>query len=487
MKRSLLLICLSVAAAVQAQPLPNSWEAKTSATSHTIDLPSGPLKYTAHAGYLPISNANNEVQANMFYVSYTKDGADPKTRPVMFGFNGGPGSSTVWLHMGVMGPKMANFTKDGSLPKPPYEAVVNRDTWLEDADIVCIDAPATGLSRLVSASDRQYFGVQPDIAAFGEFIRTYLTKYNRWRSPLFIAGESYGGIRAGGLCKWLLDNGIALSGVIVVSGTMNYQNLNFGRGNDQGYVSFLPTYAATAWYHKKLNARLQRSLEATVNEARKFVEEEYVVALNKGDALTPAEKQRVAKRIAELTGLSETFVMQTNLRIRSGSFFKELLRDRGQIIGRLDGRLLGTDALDIGNGPEYDPSSVALTPPYVSSLYDYLQRELNFPVERKYNIYGSVQPWDFGSGNGFADTSEQFRQCMNQNPHMKVLMTCGYFDMACPFYGMEYTVNHIDLKPELRKNIEFTYYEAGHMMYIEEGQRRKLKQDVASFIARTLK
>lgn len=456
-------------------------------TNHTMETVGGKLSYTATVGTMPIADSNNAVQANMFFASYTKSGADPKTRPIIFAYNGGPGSSTVWLHMGALGPKMANFTDDGALPKPPYEAAWNPDTWVEFADIVCIDAIGTGFSRTSKEGDRQFYGMTADIAAFGEFVRSYLTYFQRWRSPVFICGESYGGIRTGGLCKWLFDNGIAVTGNIVVSGTMNYQNLSFSRGNDTPYVTFFPTYAATAWYHKKLNSRLQKDLSATVKEATKWLEDEYVPALNKGDSLSPAEKQKVAKKLSEYTGLSESYCMQANLRIRAFNFFKELLRDRGVTIGRLDGRILGTDALDTGATPEYDPSSVAITAPYVSSLYDYLSRELLYKIDKKYNIYGSVQPWDYGRGNSYADTSEDFRSAMNQNPHMKTLFTCGYYDMACPFYGMEYTVNHIDLKPQLRKNIEFTYYPAGHMMYIEKASRARLARDVKSFVERAIR
>jgi carboxypeptidase C (cathepsin A) len=444
------------------------------------------LEYTADAGYLPIINhSTNETEAYMFSVAYTKNGVDPHTRPVMFAFNGGPGSATVWLHMGALGPKMANLTDSGEFPVPPFKAISNPDTWLEFADIVCIDAIGAGLSHTVKPGERKFFGVQPDIEAFGEFIRLWITQNKRWASPLYVCGESYGGIRAGGLCKWLLDNGIALNGMVIVSGVMNYQVLSFSRGNDLAYLTYLPSMTATAWYHKKLSARLQRDLQATLKEVQAWADRDYVLALQKGDSISEGEKKTIAAKLSEYTGISQKFILLSNIRIRDSHFYKELLRDDGATIGRLDARIKGADASGVTSNVEYDASSAAMTAPYMSCLYDYLTDDLKFAFQRKYFTFGAVNPWDFGGGRSYPDTSEPFRACLVQNPSMKVLFTYGYYDFACPFGSMKYTLDHMDLHPDRRSNLEFTIYPAGHMMYIEKGSRKKLADDVRSFVRRS--
>lgn len=456
-------------------------------TEHSTMLHGKKVDYTATAGYLPIVNhSTNETEAYMFYTAYTKKNETLNRRAIIFAFNGGPGSATIWLHMGALGPKMANLTPDGAFPKPPFKAVDNPDSWLEFADIVCIDAVGAGFSRTVKVGERKFFGVQPDIEAFSEFIRAWITQNKRWTSPLYVCGESYGGIRAGGLCKSLLDNGIALNGMIIVSGVMNYQTLSFSRGNDLGYLTFTPSYAATAWYHKKLSPRLMRDQQATLKEVHAWVDKDYALALNRGDAMSDAEKNQVAAKLAEYTGLSKAFVVRSNLRINPSNFYKELLREEGKTIGRLDARLTGADANDVGSSPEYDPSSAAMTSPYVTAFHDYLSNDLKFPIDRKYFVFGAVNPWDFGGGRSYPDTSEPFRQCLVQNPSMRVLFTYGYYDFACPFASMKYTLEHMDMHPDRRKNMDFKIYQAGHMMYIEEGSRTQLRNDVEAFVRGSL-
>lgn len=455
-------------------------------TEHRVTTRSGVVSYIAEAGHLPIVNAGTgETEAYMFHVNYFRKDVDTKNRPVIFAFNGGPGSATMWLHMGALGPKMANISDDGALAKPPYRPLDNPDTWLEFADIVCIDAIGTGYSRTAKVGERKFFGMQADIDAFAEFIRVWIGKNKRWGSPLFLCGESYGGIRAGGLCDALLDNGIALNGVIVVSGVMNYQTLSFSKGNDLPYIVYLPTYTATAWYHKKLSKRLQGNLESTIQEVKKWIDTEYAPALHMGDALPADRRSKIAKKLSEYTGLSESYVLKSNLRIRDFYFYKELLREEGYTVGRLDSRIKGSDALGVTASPEFDASSEAITPGYYATLHQHLEA-LGFPTDKKYYIFGPVGPWDYGQGRSFPDTSEPFRSCLTRNPFMKVLFTYGYYDVACPFAAMEYTVQHMDLKPSLQKNLEWAYYPAGHMMYIEKDSRIKLRNDVASFIERTM-
>jgi len=451
-------------------------------TKHSIQLGSGSLSYTATAGTLPIRNNQGEEEIRMFYAGYTKENAGAD-RPIIFAFNGGPGSASLWLHMGALGPKRAALNGDGSLPAAPYKLVDNKETWCEWADVVMVDAPGCGYSRLTKPEfGKKYYSVRGDAQAFSEFIRMYLTRNKRWSSPLFIAGESYGGMRVGILSKTLLDNGIGLAGAIIVSGTLNFGNLDAGRGNDLPYITYLPTYCATAYYHKKLSPRLMKDFKKSMAEAEAFASGEYAAALTKGDALTDVEKDKMAAKVAEYTGVSKTFVLRSHLRISDYRYYKELLRDEGKKIGRLDSRLTGTDANESGEGPETDPSSDAITPPIVSSLYNYLSTDLNYQTDVKYFPYKPDGGWEFGGG--YADTSEDFRACLAANPHMKVMICCGYTDLACPYYAIQYTINHMDLPKAARSNIEWTYYMAGHMMYIDTASREKLHSDVGAFIKR---
>lgn len=475
-----------VAFAQEVDPSKDNWESKSATYSRSV----GALSYKVTPGYVAVrNNQSNEVECNMFYCAYTKDGADSTKRPLAFVFNGGPGSATMWLHMGGLAPVMAKLNDDGTMSKPPFGVQTNPDSWLEFTDLVFVDAPGTGLSRMVKSDNKRFFGVQGDLEAFTIFIKTFLNNSKRWRSPLFLVGESYGGIRGGGLSKSLLDRGIALSGLVVVSGTMNFGTLDGTPGNDLNHLAFLPTYAATAWYHKRLPARLQsKPIEAVIAETEKWMHESYAPALFRGDQLSEAEKRSVAKRLSEFTGLKEEWLLRANLRVREFNFFKELLRYQGLTVGRLDGRITSREADGVAATSNSDPSGDTITPSYVSSLHDYYSRDLNWPgFDKNYPTYGNVYPWDWGvNGGGFVDTSTMFRDALSQNKHMKVLFCEGYFDMACPFYGMRYTVDHMNIDPETKKNIEWAYYPAGHMMYIEKGSRLKLKRDVQSFFARTL-
>jgi carboxypeptidase C (cathepsin A) len=452
-------------------------------TKHTITVNGHPLAYTANAGTLPIRNDEGEIEGYLFFVAYTKDGADLGTRPITFAYNGGPGSSSAWLHMGVFGPRRVALNDDGSMPKPPYKLVDNQETWLESTDVVMVDAMGTGFSRPASADlARKFYGMQGDIQAYGEFVRAYLNKYSRNRSPVYLAGESYGGIRTAGLSGYLTERGIGLSGAIIISGVENFITLRNGRGNDVPFVGYLPSFTATAWYHKKLSARLQKDLQATLAEAEKFAANEYTVALTAGTSLTPVEKAKAAKRLAELTGLSETFVSRANLKITPGAFFKELLRDEGKVTGRLDSRITGQDANDNGAGAEFDPSDAAITPPYNMLVNEYLATELGVRVDERYRLTNYGTGWDYGQGGqGYPDTSEQLRQALQKNGHMKVLFACGYYDLACPYFAQKFTVNHMDLRPDQASRLSFTYYPAGHMVYIEKGSREKLKRDIDAF------
>jgi carboxypeptidase C (cathepsin A) len=460
-------------------------EVPTSITHHTISLPSGSVSYTANASQIPLKNDAGEVECRMFSVSYTKDDADPHTRPVTFAFNGGPGSATLWLHMGALGPKRAPMNDDGSLPAPPYVAVDNKDTWLDFSDVVVIDAPGTGFSRLARPDlASRYFGVQPDIAAFTEFVKDWLTIHKRWTSPLFIAGESYGGIRGSGLSYSLWKAGIALNGFVSISGTSNFLTLDGMRGNDVTYISFLPSMAACAWYHHKLGNRYS-SAPNVIHAAQDWIDKVYAPALERGDSLSPQEKDKVAGEMSTLIGISKKYILGSNLRVSEFQFFRELLRDEGLTIGRYDGRLVGKEELKVGDRGAGDPSDDATTAPFTSALNDYLETDLGIKTDIPYLNSGNVRPWPESEG-GYAETASNLRNVLARNQHFKVLYCCGYFDLACPLEGTIYTVNHMGLDAETRAHVSFQYYPAGHMMYIEKSSRKKLHDDVKSFEANCL-
>ena len=423
----------------------------------------------------------------MFSVSYLKDGADPHNRPVTFAFNGGPGSATLWLHMGALGPKRAPMNDDGSLPAPPYQAVDNPDTWLDFSDVVLIDAPGTGFSRIANQGlAAKYFGVQPDIAAFTAFVKNWLTINHRWSSPLFVAGESYGGIRGSGLSASLWRSGIALNGFVSISGTSNFLTLDGMRGNDATYIGFLPSMAATAWYHHKLTPRF-KDVDSVIKETQDWIDKEYASALERGDSLGDKEKDHVAAKLSEYLGISKKYVLGSNLKITERQFFKELMREEGETIGRYDGRLLGRDELKVGDrGSGGDPSDDATTAPFTTSLNDYLENDLQIKTDIPYLNSGNVRPWAEPEGS-YAETATDLRNVLGRNQHFRVLYCCGYYDLACPLNATVFTVNHMGLDAKTRSHVSFQYYPAGHMMYIEKTSRQKLHDDVKKFEAAALK
>ncbi len=455
-------------------------EITSSVTKHSITLPAGKFDYTATAAQIQLRSAEGETECRMFYVAYEKDGARQQDRPVTFAFNGGPGSATLWLHMGGLGPKRAPMPDDGSLPKPPYEAIENSDSWLDFTDVVVIDAPATGYSRVAKPElGKKYFGVRQDIDAFTKFIKTWLTEHNRWKSPLFIAGESYGGIRGSGLAQSLFHNGIAINGFVSISGSSNFLTLDGMRGNDATYIGFLPSMAACAFYHHKALPRF-KSVEQVVAETTKWVDEEYGPALLRGNSLSAKEIENIATKLGEYLGLSKKYCLGSNLRVPEGAFFKELLREDGFAIGRYDGRLISKEELKVGGQQSNDASDDAVTPPFVSAIHDYFQNDLKLKTTMEYNTFGNVYPWQNPEGS-YPETSTDLRNVLSANKHLRVLYCFGYYDLACPFNASIYTINHMGLDAETRSHISFEYYPAGHMMYIEKGSRHKFHDDVAKF------
>lgn len=461
-------------------------------TRHELRLAGGrSLRYSVTTGLMPLKSDTGEVEARVFFMAYTLDRTGgPETRPLMFSFNGGPGSSSVWLHLGALGPKRVKMRTDGAMPQPPYRLVDNEHTWLDDSDLVFIDPVGTGYSRPAKPElGKKFWGVQGDIESVGEFIRLYLTRHERWGSPLFLVGESYGTTRAAGLAGHLVDRGIAFNGILLVSSILNFQTARFTRGNDLPYPLFLPTYAATAWYHKKLAPELlAMPVGEFLREVEAFAGGEYPAALQKGDRMSAGERQALVKRLARYTGLSETYLDEADLRIEIQRFCKELLRRERRTVGRLDSRFQGTDASGVSERPEFDPSMTAIRPPYTATFNDYVRRSLGYKSDTVYHILGGGigAPWDFGSQNGFADTSEALRSAFSKNPDMRVFVASGYYDLATPYYATEYTLAHMGLDEAQRARVSTSYYEAGHMMYIHEGELARLKRDVAKFLGSAL-
>jgi carboxypeptidase C (cathepsin A) len=463
-----------------------SIELTPAVTRHTITLRGKPLAYTATAAQIPLRSETGEVECRMFYAAYTQDGADPGVRPVTFAFNGGPGSATLWLHMGALGPKRAPMNDDGSLPKPPYSAVDNDDSWLDFTDVVCVDAPGTGYSRIAKKElNAKFFGVREDIAAFTAFVRGWLKEHKRWRSPIFIAGESYGGIRGSGLCSSLFDSGIAVSGFISISGTSNFLTLDAMRGNDASYIGFLPSMAACAWYHNKVSHTQYKTVDALVTEATQWTNTVYGPALQLGDSLTSAQKEQIAAKLSFYLGISKKYCLGSNLKVGEFEFFRELLRDDGLTIGRYDGRLVGKDETREGYNFLGDPSDEAVNAPFISSINDYLDRELNIKTDLAYLPSGGGGFWKQEEGQ-YSETASALSRLLLRNPHFRVLYCCGYYDLACPFNATHFTVNHMGLDPATRTHVSFAYYPAGHMMYIEKSSRQKLHDDVGAFVAAVL-
>jgi carboxypeptidase C (cathepsin A) len=440
---------------------------------------------------MPIKNRDGETEARLFFMAYTLDDPGSRTRrPLTFSFNGGPGSSSVWLHLGAIGPKRVRMNADGAMPAPPYELVDNEHTWLTQTDLVFIDPVGTGYSRAARPDlAAKFLGLQGDIESVGEFIRIYLSRYERWTSPLFLVGESYGTTRASALSGYLVDRGIAFNGIMLVSAIMNFETTAFAPGNDLPYTLFLPSYAATAWYHKKLPAELQsRSVQEVVAEVEPWAAREYTVALERGDRLTAQQRQEVVARLSRYTGLDARFIDNANLRVNLNLFRKELLRAERRSIGRLDSRFKGYDSTYSTDSPEYDASEATIRPPYTTTLNNYVRRDLGYKTDLEYHILGGgfTSPWNWGTNNNYVDTSVALRNALAKNPYLKIFVAMGYYDMATPYFAAEYTIHHISLDPMLLRNISTGYYEAGHMMYIDDRSHTKLRADIGKFIQDSL-
>ena len=455
-------------------------------TKHSIRIRGVHTDYTVRAGTMVMRNEKGEPKATIFYIAYTKDRAeDPARRPITFSFNGGPGSSSVWLHLGAFGPKRVLMDSEGHALPPPFVLVENEHTLLDVTDLVFIDPVTTGFSRPAPGEDpKQFHGVTEDMESVGDFIRLFVSREKRWASPKFLAGESYGTTRAAGLSGYLQDrHGLYLNGIILISSVLDFQTLLFHPANDLPYFLYLPTYTATAWYHGKLPSDLQKDLHKTLAEVEAFAMNDYAMALLKGDRLGD-ERKEVRQALARYTGLSEQYIEQTDLRVELHRFAKELLRDENRTVGRLDSRFKGIDRDSAGEKFEFDPSYATIQGAYTAAINDYLGRELGYESDLPYEILTDrVSPWNFGPAqNRYLNVAETLRMAMNQNPNLRVFVASGYYDMATPYMATRYTFDHMGLDLELAKNVTIHHYEAGHMMYIREASLEKLKNDLTGFM-----
>src|SRR5215469_8843662 len=465
-------------------------------THHTIRVGGRELHYTATAGRMPIKDpVEGKTDALMFYVAYTLDGAEPGARPLSFSFNGGPGSASIWLHMGAMGPRKVVLQPQGWMPASPYRLEDNPNTPLDKTDIVMVDAIGTGWSRPAdAAAARKFWNMRGDIESFGEFIRLYITRNERWSSPLCLFGESYGTTRSAGIAGYLSNRGISFNGIVLLSTVLSFETLEFAKTNDVPYPLILPSFTWIAAYHKKLPANLQADVKKAAQESRDWALGEYWAALNRGDAMTPQERANVVDKLARYTGLSKEIIEWANLRIDVRTFTHFLLADQKLRVGRLDGRYTGPDPNGFMDTPFYDPTSSQTGPPFTSVFNDYVRRELNYKTDMPY--WTSAQQsgnfrWSWtgveGFGGGYPDTASALRQAIVKNPYLRVLVMEGYYDLATPYAAADYTMDHLDLTPPYRKNVSFAHYESGHMVYLDSQSHAKMKQDFANFIDATTK
>ena len=463
-------------------------------TKHSVVIGGKVIQYTVTAGTIVMKeetadrekeSQGEKPKAAFFFVAYTQDDVDDKSkRPITFSFNGGPGSSSVWLHLGLLGPRRVVMGDAGTLLPPPYAITDNEFSLLDQTDLVFIDPVSTGYSRPVEGEKaREFHGFKKDIESVGDFIRLYTTRYGRWFSPKFLAGESYGTTRSAGLSGYLQErHGLYLNGIMLVSAVLDFSTLEFEPGNDLPYVLFLPTYAATARYHGKVRSR--KPLMKFLAEVETFAAGEYAQALARGAALSQRQKSLIATKLAHFTGLSVDYILQTNLRPVIFRFCKELLRNKRRTVGRLDSRFLGMDRDAAGEFWESDPSMDAILGPYTAAFYNYVRTDLKFESDLPYEILnGKVWPWSYADQeNRYLNVGETLRHAMCVNPHLKVHVANGFYDLATPYFATRYTFNRLGLEPELCSNITMSYFEAGHMMYVHLPSLELLKAELARFI-----
>ncbi|GAB2537463.1 S10 family peptidase [Rhodanobacter koreensis] len=457
-------------------------------TQHSVSIGGHTIKYTATAGTLIIRDDKNEPQASVFYVAYTVDTGKPGKRPVTFLYNGGPGSSSVWLHMGSFGPMRIETGSPEATAPPPYHLVPNNDSLLDKTDLVFIDAVGAGYSRpLGKATGKDFWGVDQDISAFSRAIQRYVSINQRWNSPKFLYGESYGTTRSAALVDALQDKGMAFNGVILMSSILNY-GIRIP-GYDESYVGYLPSFAAAAWYHDKIPNK-PADLKTFLDQVRAWAAGPYASALAQGQNLPASQVDAIATQMAAYTGLSVQYVKEANLRVDPSRFRKELLRDQRLTLGRYDSRFTGTDPDAAGETPDYDASDAGISGAFVSAFHDYLDQQLHYHSDLDYRpTYGEIiKTWDWKHKAAdmrrplpLAYVAGDLAHAMRTNPNLKVLSVNGYYDFATPFFITEYDLAHMNLDPSLRGNLQFLYYPSGHMIYLNTDALKQLKTDLVPF------
>ena len=454
-------------------------------TTNTVTIAGQRVKYVAETGMLPILKNDGTTSASVFYVAYTRLGeTNTAARPVTFCFNGGPGSASVWLHLGALGPRRVKMNPDGTLPKPPFGLVDNEYSILDASDLVFIDPVATGFSRPAKDAKREDFlGDENDLNCVSEFIRLWTTRHERWLSPKYLCGESYGVFRAAGLAEHLRGGcGMYLNGLILVSGVLDFSTIWGQTGNDLPYALILPAYTAAAQFHNKLPPDLQNDLPKALAESRAFSQGEYTAALLHGETLSPSETKKIAAELARLTGLKPQVVEDNKLRIDASVFRKQLLHDDGLILGVYDTRITGHDDNPAVPDPDFDPSSAATRGPFAAAINSYVRSELKFEDDLPYEIIAGVQPWDYGVRNNYANASDKLAAAMSQNAYMRVLVLGGRSDLVCPIDTMHHALDHMTLAPAYRTNITYAEYAAGHMMYVNLPDLQKMQKDLENFL-----
>src|SRR5271169_2234523 len=475
-----------------AKPAPEPKE-ESSVTDHTIKIGGQTIAYKATASTTLIKDDKGEPTASIFTIAYTRsDAKDMSQRPIAFVYNGGPGSSSIWLHMGAFGPRRVVTTDAGPTPPPPFQMVDNADSLLDKTDLVFVDPVGTGFSRAVGkAKDKDFWGIDQDVKSLAQFIATYIGRNGRWNSPKFLIGESYGTFRSAALGNYLQNhNGMYFNGIVLISSVLDLGTISFPPGNDMPYVFYLPSYAATAAYHKLLKDT-PPDLNAFLAEARQFASTEYAAALMKGANLSPAEKADIAKKISRFTGLSEDYLIKADLRVNLPQFMAELQRSRGLTTGRLDARYSGYSYDLLGEYAQYDPQDTSTTGPFTAAFNTYIREDLKFGQDKVYHTgsddAGNNWDWKHKSGENFGfpgspNVEGDLIQAMLTNPHLQIEVENGWYDLATPFFATEYTMEHLGLPEKLQKNIHLQYYDAGHMMYLRDEDLAKLKANIASFI-----
>ena len=475
--------------------LPDAPQDQLSITQHSVTIDQQEIHYTVTAGTIVLkeeqekgSKSDGEkAKASIFFVAYTLDNTgDTAKRPITFSFNGGPGSSSVWLHLGVLGPRCVETDQQGNLLQPPYQLIENQYSVLDQTDLVFIDPISTGFSRVVQGEEaKQFHGFKKDIESIGDFIRLYTTRYQRWTSPKFLIGESYGTTRAAGLSGYLQErHGLYLNGIVLISSVLDFQTIRFMNGNDLPYILYLPSFTATAWYHNLLDAGLQVDLHQTLQEVEAFAVGEYTLALMKGTDLPEDERQEITRKLVRYTGLPIDYIERADLRVSIMRFCKELLRAQGKTVGRFDSRFTGLDRDSVGERFEYDPSYANILGPYTATLNDYLRSQLKFESDLAYEILTDrVHPWNYDTHqNQYVNVTDTLRKAMTTNPYLKVFVASGYYDLATPYMATQYTFNHLGLDKSLQQNVSTSFYEAGHMMYVHQQSLIQLKKDLSRFI-----